>query len=268
MHNVVEIKNLYLNFNDKKVFDNLHLSIKDKHFVTVLGRHSSGKSLLAKIMAGLIKTDGDVIIDGVSYNEDSAKYLNKKIGIVFENSNQQFVHNTVYEELSFILGNLNYYPVDIDEKIDKYTKLFGIDNLLNREIVSLSAGEKQLVSIVSAIIYEPSILILDEALSMLDNYYREIILKTFGVLRKRGLTIIYFTSNSADSIYGTDIAIINNGKIIMNKPLLKALKEEKKFISSGIEIPFMANVSLKLRYYNLIDKIYLDEKSLVNAIWK
>ena len=268
MHNVIEIKDLNVCIKDKKIFENLNISFKNKKFVTVLGKSCSGKSVLAKTIAGFIPFEGDIIIDGVALNNDSMDYLLKKIGIVFENANQQFICNTVYEELSCILENLNYYQMDIDKKIEGVAGLLGIEELLDREIVTLSVGEQQLVALASAIIHQPSILILDDALSNLDNYYKEIILRTLNILRKKGLTIIYFTSNSIDSIYGTDIVIINNGQVVLNKPLTKALKEEKTFITSGIEMPFIADISLKLGYYNLVDKIYLDEKGLVNAIWK
>ena len=268
MHNVIELKDLNVCMNDKKIFENLNISFKNKKFYSILGKSCSGKTVLAKTLAGLIPFEGDIIIDGVSLDKDSMNYLIKKIGIVFENSNQQFVCNTVYDELSFVLENLNYYQMDIDKKIEGVSGLLGIEEILDREIVTLSVGEQQLVALASAIIHQPSILIIDDALLNLDNYYKEIILRTLNILRKKGLTILYFTSNSIDSIYGTDIVIINNGKIALNKPLTKALKEEKAFITSGVEMPFIADISLKLGYYNLVDKIYLDEKGLVNAIWK
>ena len=268
MHNVIEIKDLSISFKDKKVFENLNITLKNKRFVTILGKSCSGKSSLAKTIVGLIPYNGEIIIDGVTLDDNSRDYLLKKVGIVFENPNQQFLCNTVYEELSFVLENLNYYQIDIDDKIEAVTTLLGIEELLNREIVTLSVGEQQLVALASAIIHQPSLLILDDALSMLDNYYKEIILKTLDILRKKGMTIIYLTSNSIDCIYGTDIVIINNGEIVLNKPLIKALKEEKAFVTSGIEMPFIANISLKLGYYNLVNKIYLDEKGLVDAIWK
>ena len=109
---------------------------------------------------------------------------------------------------------------------------------------------------------------MDEGLSNVDAYYRDIILKILNVLRKKGMTIVNITSNSEDSIYGTDIIIINNGKVVLNKTLLRAYKEEKIFISSGVALPFIADISLKLKYYNLTNKIYIDNKSLVDEIWK
>ena len=194
--------------------------------------------------------------------------MRKDIGIVFENPDEHFVTDRVYDELAFILESQDYQKDDIDDKIVKVSELIGIEDLLNRKIISLSVGEKQLVALAIAIINKPKLLIMDEGLSNVDSYYREIILKILNVLRKRGMTIINITSNSEDSVYGTDIVIINNGKVVLNKTLLRAYKEEKEFINSGLSLPLIADLSLKLKYYNLTNKVYIDEKSLVDEIWK
>lgn len=268
MNNIIEIKDLNFNYKDKKMFEKFNLNIKNKKFVTILGKSCSGKSTLAKILVGLHKTDSEIKIDGVTMSSDNINYLRQKMGVILENSNNQFVTNTVYEELMVALENLNYFKIDIDAKVENVVKLLGIENLINREIVTLSEGEKQVVNLAAAIIYEPKILIIDNALSMLDTYYKEIIFKTLNILRKKGMTIINFTSDPEEAIYGTDIIILDNFKLVINKPTLKALKEEKAFVNSGLRLPFAVDLSLKLNYYGIVDKIYLDEKSLVDEIWK
>lgn len=268
MNNIIEIRNLNFSYKDNKVFEDLNLTIKNKKFVTILGKSSTGKSTLAKILVGLLKAEGDIVVDGVLLQDDSLEFVRKKIGIVFENSNSRFVQNIVYDDLAFTLENMNYYQLDIDGKICDIAELLGIEHLLKREIVTLSEGEKQLVNLASALIYEPNVLIIDNAFSMIDSYYKEIILKTLNILRKRGLTIINLTSNPEETLYGTDVIILNDGQVALNKTTLKALKEEKTFINCGLKLPFVVDLSLKLNYYDLVDKIYLDEKSLVDEIWK
>ena len=268
MQNIVEIKKLNFNYGNQTVFKDLNLEIKSKRFVTILGKNGSGKTTLANILIGLIDSNGKIIIDGIILSKDTKKFLRKDIGIVFENPDEHFVTERVYDELAFILESLDYQKDDIDSKIIKVSELLGIEELLNRTITSLSVGEKQLVALATAIINKPKLLIMDEGLSNVDDYYREIILKILNVLRKRGMTIINITSNSEDSIFGTDIVIINNGKVTLNKTLLRAYKEEKEFINSGLALPLIADLSLKLKYYNLTNKIYIDEKSLVDEIWK
>jgi energy-coupling factor transport system ATP-binding protein len=268
MQNIVEINKLDFNYKDKEIFKDFNLDIKSKRFVTILGKNGSGKTTLTNILMGLIDSNGKIIIDGIILSNETKKFLRKNIGVVFENPDEHFVTEKVYDELAFVLESMDYQKDDIDNKIIKVSELIGIEDLLNRRITSLSVGEKQLVALATAIINNPKLLIMDEGLSNVDFYYREIILKILNVLRKKGMTIINITSNSEDSIYGTDIVIINNGKVILNKTLLRAYKEEKAFTGSGLSLPFIADISLKLKYYNLTNKIYIDEKSLVNDIWK
>ncbi len=268
MQNIIEIKRLDYKYGDKTVFNNLSLDIKSKRFVTILGRNGSGKTTLINIIMGLLDSDGKIVIDGIVLSNDTKKFLRKSIGVVFENPDEHFVTDKVYDELAFILESLDYQQPDIDKKIKDVSELIGIEELLNRKITTLSVGEKQLIALATAIINNPKILIMDEGLSNVDAYYRDVILKIINVLRKKGMTVINITSNSDDSIYGTDIIIINNGKVVLNKTLLRAYKEEKVFTSSGLTLPFIADISLKLKYYNLTNKIYIDNKSLVDEIWK
>ena len=96
MNNIIEIRNLNFSYKDNKVFQDLNLTIKNKKFVTILGKSSTGKSTLAKILVGLLKAEGDIVVDGVLLQDDSLEFVRKKIGIVFENSNSRFVQNIVY----------------------------------------------------------------------------------------------------------------------------------------------------------------------------
>lgn len=268
MHNAIEIKGLNFQYGNHKVFNNFNLTIKEKRFVTILGASGSGKSTLANILVGLIDTNGKIIIDGIVLSNDTKKFLRSEIGIIFENPEQQFVTDLVYDELSFVLENMNYKPKEIEEKINNVLDLIGINDISNRRITTLSQGQKQLVALAVAIVNNPKILIMDEGLSNVDSYYSAIILRILNVMRKKGMTVINITSNSEDSIYGTDIVIINQGSVVLNKTLLRAYKEEKAFVNSGLSLPFIVDLSLKLNYYNLVNKIYIDNKSLVNDIWK
>lgn len=268
MQNIIEIKGLNHNYGDKIIFKNLNLEIKPKRFVTILGKNGSGKTTLTNILIGLVETDCKIIIDGITLSNDTKKFLRRDIGIIFENPEEHFVTDKVYDEIAFVLESMDYQEEDIDKKINNVAELIGITNLLPRRITTLSIGEKQLLALAVAISNNPKILIMDDGLSNIDACYREVILKILNVLRKKGMTVINVTSNSEDSIYGTDIIIINNGKVVLNKTLLRAYKEEKSFITSGLTLPFIADISLKLKYYNLTNKIYIDNKSLVDEIWK
>lgn len=181
MQNLVEIKKLDFSYGEKVIFKDFDLEIKPKRFVTILGKNGSGKTTLINILMGLIDSKGKIIIDGIILSKETKKFLRKDIGIVFENPDEHFVTDRVYDELAFILESQDYQKDDIDDKIVKVSELIGIEDLLNRKIISLSVGEKQLVALAIAIINKPKLLIMDEGLSNVDSYYREIILKILNV---------------------------------------------------------------------------------------
>ena len=144
-----------------------------------------------------------------------------------------------------------------------------IEDLLDREPHTLSGGEKQLVSLATALITEPKILIIDEALSMVDSYDRDRIYKVLKKINENNkMTIINVTHDVDEVLYGKKIVLLSKGNIIDYASTKKILSDEKKFNELKLDIPFIVDLSNKLKYYELIDKMYLNMKDLVNDLWK
>ena len=160
--NIIDIKNLNFKYKEKEVFNNFNLQLENGSFTTIIGLNGSGKSTLIKILLGLLKYEGIIKIDDILLNKDNIKNIRKSIGIVFENPDNQFVAETVMDDIAFSLENLQMNSKNIKEKIMKMANYIGISRLLEREPHSLSGGEKQLVALASALIHEPKILILDD----------------------------------------------------------------------------------------------------------
>lgn len=251
---MIKIENL--NYNN--TFKNLNLEIKEKDFITIIGSSSSGKTTLAKILCGIIP------------NENIKTTLKKdEIGIVFQDIETNFIYDTVIENIVFPLENLNKSKNEIDQKLKEITSYLQIEDLLELKMASLSGGEKILSAIASTIICEPKLLILDEVFSMLDVIQKEKILKLLKKLnREKKMTIIYLTSDIESAIFGKKIAIIDNQQIIKCDKLKEILSDEKIFKQINQKLPFMADLSLKLKYYNLIDEVILDESKMVDKLWK
>lgn len=251
---MIKIENL--NYNN--TFKNLNLEIKEKDFITIIGSSSSGKTTLAKILCGIIPS------------ENIKTTLKKdEIGIVFQDIETNFIYDTVIENIVFPLENLNKSKNEIDQKLKEITSYLQIEDLLELKISSLSGGEKILSAIASTIICEPKLLILDEVFSMLDIIQKEKILKLLKKLnREKKMTIIYLTSDIESAVFGKKIAIIDNQKIIKCDKLKEILNDEKIFKQINQKLPFMADLSLKLKYYNLIDEVILDESKMVDKLWK
>ena len=251
--------NIEINHLDyENIFKDLNLKIKEKDFITIIGSSSSGKTTLASLISGLIQNE-HVLLDG-----------NKgDISVVFDNVEVNFVYDTVIENLAFPLENRNLTKEEIDKKIKEISEYLKIENLLQCNITSLSGGEKEIIALACSLITDPKLLILDESFIMLDVIQKERFFKLLKKInREKKTTIIYLTSDVESSVYGKSIAIIANKKIIKNGTLKEILKEEKAFKMAKQKLPFMADLSLKLKYYNLIDDIILEESKMVDALWK
>lgn len=246
--NIIEIKNLNFKYGNKIIFDNLNLSIKKNSFVTVLGANGSGKSTLAQL---IYKNHQNILV-----REQSVCYLPS-------NPNDYIVGKTVEEQLFFHLKMQNIPDSQIERRISKIVKIFDLNSMLIKDPFQLSIDERQLIVLLSNVIANFKIIILDDALSLIKPGLK---FKLFKYIKARKRTIINFTNDTEESIYSDYIAILNKD-IILNKPTLDAFLDEKKFIDNSLKLPFLAELSLKLRYYDLVDEIVLDMDKMVNKLW-
>lgn len=264
---VIKIRDLNYSYGNKIIFEDLNLNIKKGTFLFLAGPVGSGKTTLIKILLGLIS--GDFNIEVLGTDLKNIKKIRKKIGMVFENPINTFVGETVFDEISFSLENLNIEKNEIKNKIDEIVKYLEIEHLLNCVPHSLSGGEQELVSLASALVIEPEILIIDESLSMIDNLTKQKILKKLKNLnRTKKTTIICVTQDLEDTIFGKELVILNDKKIVLNKKIKDAFEDEKIFKKCNLALPFMADLSNKLKYYGLIEETILDMDKMVNKLWK
>lgn len=269
MDNILIIKDLFFNYRDKVIFENFNLNIKRGLWTTIVGPNGGGKSTLVKIIIGLLKATGYISIDNMVLDQRSFKEIRKKTGVLFENPDVTFVAETVMDEMAFALENLEKDKEYIKDKVMEVSRYLKITNILDKNPHRLSGGQKQLVALASVLVTEPSILILDEAINRIDNHERTNILKILKKLNKdKKITIINVTHDIEESVYGDEVILIDCGKIILKGPKELVYKEEKIFNKIGLEMPFMATLSVKLIYYNLIDEIIFEMDEMVDVLWK
>ncbi|HHU54634.1 MAG TPA: ATP-binding cassette domain-containing protein [Mollicutes bacterium] len=268
MDDILVIKDLTFKYKDNPIFENFNLTIKKGTWTTIIGPNGSGKSTLIKIIVGLLKSDSYILVDNVLKSNNNIKQIQKMIGVIFEHPDSTFVAETVMDEMAFALENLEMGKLEIQKKVKEVAGYLNIISLLEKNPYQLSGGQKQLVALASILVLEPKILILDEAINRIDYLERENILKILYKLNKeKGITIINITHDIEESLYGDDVILLDKGKIVLkgNKELV--FQEEKVFNAIGIDIPFMAELSLKLMYYNLVDEMIFDMDEMVNKLW-
>ena len=267
--NIIEMENINFSYNKNQIFKNLNLTFEKGSFTTIIGNNGSGKSTLIRLLVGLLVCEGKITINGLELNHDNLKKIISKIGVVFENPDDQFVAETVLDDIVFSLENMKVDKKEIDKRVKKISKFIGIEDILDKEPHNLSGGQKQLVALASALITDPDILILDEALTMIDPDTRIKIYKILEQINKvNKITIINVTHNMDEILYGDNLIVMDKGNIVLNGPKEFAFLEEKTFNKLGLKLPFIVELTTKLQHYGLIDHLIFDMEELVNEIWK
>lgn len=235
----IEVKNLTFSYNDKtNVLEDVNLSIEKGEWIAVLGHNGSGKSTLAKTLVGLLEPkNGEIIIDSKTLNEDNAYEIRKKVGIVFQNPDNQFVGVTVRDDIAFGMENLCVPREEMLKNIDFYADKVNMLSFLDKEPANLSGGQKQRVAIAGILAMQSDIIIFDEATSMLDPFSREELIKYIKTLHKDGLTIIMITHDINEALLADKILVMNQGKVYAFEETSEIMKKRNVFTESHLELP-------------------------------
>lgn len=268
-NDIIKISDLTFKYEKNLIFEHFDLSISRGDWVSIVGANGSGKSTLVKLLVGLLETDAYISIDNLRLDKHNLKHIRKKIGVIFENINNIFVAETVCDDMAFALENLRYKPDDIKFRIEEVASMIGILDILEVDPYSLSSAEKQKVAIASAIMTKPSILILDESLSMLNKKEKKEILKILNKLHKEEqITIIQITHDLEETYMSNRMIVLNKGKIVNDGKTFDVLMEDRVLNQAAIELPFVVELSIKLKLYGIVDKLILDMDRMVDEIWK
>ncbi len=259
MNNIISIINLSYSYNKRNVISNFNLEIEEGSWTTIAGPNASCKTTLAKLLSGLIKSNS------IKYNFKDKK----QIGIIFENTKENFMSDTVRDELLLSLNNKNLSQLKLEQKLEDLTDLLDLTHLLDKDPNDLSLGEQKRFLIASVLLYNPKILIMDNILSNISSKEKENILKVIRRYKKdNNITIINFTTDLEESFGTNRLVIINKGKIILDGTPKDVLKKDTIITRLGLELPFIIDLSSKLKLYGIIEDIYTDLDKLVIDIWK
>lgn len=243
------------------VVKDLSFEIDTNQMIAIIGPNGSGKSTIAKLMMGLLIPDkGHIYIDGQLLDEAGVEKLRSKMGIVFQNPDNQFVASTVKDDIAFGLENRCIERSEMLKRINEYATLVKMDTHLERNPEDLSGGQKQRVAIASVLAMEPDVIIFDEATSMLDPIGVAEIIETLNMLKNlASKTIITITHNIEEVLYADQVLVINDGKILASgKPI---------DILTNNQILEQAHI-LNLPIVDLINSVGSKNQQIKDALWE
>ena len=247
MDNIIEIKKVsyeYSNQDEENVsytaIKNLSLNIERGSFTVILGHNGSGKSTLAKMLNGLNKpTVGDIVVDGINTKDEANEIeVKRRVGMVFQNPDNQLVASIVEEDVAFGPENLGLEPAEIRKRVDDALKSVGMSEFASSTPHRLSGGQKQRIAIAGIIAMEPECLVLDEPTAMLDPKGRREIIDTLHKLnREKGITVILITHYMEEAENTDRILVMNDGKIIGDGEPKEVFKNVELLKSVGLDVP-------------------------------
>jgi len=249
---MIRIENLSFKYKEENyILENINLEINQGECIAVVGKNGSGKSTLSKLIAGIIKpTKGNIFIDEIN-TRDKKEYINlrKKIGIVFQNPENQIIFNNIEDELSFALKNLKLD--DIELRINEALEKVKINKEKIDEIDELSLGQKQRITIAGVLAVNPAYIVFDEPTTMIDSEGKEAVYKIITTLKEKGYTIIYVTNNTEEILLADKILILDKGKIaetIVKQEIVDKVDILKKY---NLKVPAVIKILEKFRKNNI-----------------
>ncbi len=245
---MIELKNISFKYkNGKEVLSNINFFVNDGEVISIIGKNGTGKSTLARIIAGILKpTSGNVLIDDLDvHNKNNFKQIRTNIGIVFQNPDNQILFNNVHDDIEFALKNLQLE--NKEERIKNSLEMVDMKDYENYDTYKLSLGQKQRVNLAGAIATSTKYLILDEPTTMIDSNGKEKIYDIIKNLHKNGKTIIFITNNINEILLSNRIVVMNDrqiASIIRKEDLFNNLDLLK---SLDINIPDIIKLTLLLK---------------------
>ncbi len=246
------------------------LEIEQGEFVAVLGHNGSGKSTLAKHMnAILVPDEGKVVIDGIDSSEEDDVYeIRRRVGMVFQNPDNQIVANVVEDDVAFAPENLGVPSAEIRERVDAALKQVGMYEYRTHAPHLLSGGQKQRVAIAGVIAMQPKIIVLDEPTAMLDPQGREEVLSTVTKLcREKGMTVVLITHHMDECVGADKLVIMSNGYIKAVGTPAEIFSDVEMMAREGLAVPETTKLLYELNGLGFSLPLgELDEESCAAAI--
>lgn len=270
---VISIKNIHFHYHDddkREALSDVSIDVYPGEWLAIIGHNGSGKSTLAKMMNGLLEpNEGSIYIDGQLLTEETVYEARRKVGMVFQNPDNQFVGTTVEDDIAFGLENIGMPRVEMIQKINSSLEMVRMTPFKDKEPARLSGGQKQRVAIAGMIALAPKVVILDEATSMLDPQGRFEVISTIQKLHKeKGITVISITHDLEEAASADRVLLMEGGKVNCIGTPSDIFEMGTALVEKGLDVPFSEKLKAVLKEKGLnVPTEYLDEEGLVEWLW-
>lgn len=264
------IKYKYNIDDDHLALNDVSFSVKQGEWLSIVGPNGSGKSTLAKTLNGLIAPqEGSVQVDGLDLTMENVWDIRQRVGMVFQNPDNQFVGATVQDDVAFGLENLGVPRPEMIERIEHALAQVGMTDFAEKEPARLSGGQKQRVAIAGIVALKPKIMILDEATSMLDPRGRREVLQTVKEVKEReNLTVLSITHDVDEAAASDRVLVMKGGQIIDHDKPEAIFSQTKNLMSYGLDVPFPERLKQALAQENIkVPDNYLTKEGLIDWLW-
>lgn len=271
-NSLVQIRNLSFKYDENADYalKDVTFDIYEGEWLAIVGHNGSGKSTMAKLLNGLnFPKEGSITVDDLLLSEETVWDIRDKIGMVFQNPDNQFVGTTVQDDVAFGLENHGIEREEMIKRVHNALESVKMEQFLDQEPHHLSGGQKQRVAIAGVLALRPNIIVLDEATSMLDPRGREEVLETIRQLKaSQEMTVISITHDLEEAAKADRMIVMNKGQLYREGSPEDIFQLDEELISLGLDIPFPVKMSKMLKGLNIpVSKHHLSEEELVEELW-
>ncbi|KGP89702.1 cobalt transporter ATP-binding subunit [Pontibacillus chungwhensis BH030062] len=268
----LEFQNVSFQYREDSpiVLDDVSIQVNQNEWVAVIGHNGSGKSTMAKLMNGLLSpNEGYVYVDGLLLSEENIWEIRRKVGMVFQNPDNQFVGTTVKDDVAFGLENHGIPREEMVKRIAHSLKAVGMEEYEDHEPHRLSGGQKQRVAIASVLAVAPSMVILDEATAMLDPKGRKEIMHTVNQVRQeRDVSVVTITHDLNEVTLADRVIVMNKGNVWFEGTPRELFEQKEDLQSIGLDIPLVSKFAHELKGLGLDVKTQpLNHEELMDELW-
>lgn len=273
MEEIIQLKNVSFKYTEedaRPALNDVSFTINRGEWVAIIGPNGSGKSTMAKTINGLLEaSSGEVIIGGITLSAETVWDVRRKVGMVFQNPDNQFVGSTVQDDVAFGLENIGVPREEMVARVAHSVAAVNMADFMDKEPARLSGGQKQRVAIAGILALAPDIIILDEATTMLDPMGRKEVIETIQQIKEReNLTVISITHDIDEAAKANRIFVMQAGELKRIGTPEEIFSVGAEIIDMGLDIPFPEKLKYQLKRQGLdVPAEYLTEEGMVDWLW-